>query len=901
MNPSQSTLTVLLWNANALRNHILELETYLHFNKIDLALVSETHFTSRSHFYITGYTTYRTDHPDDTAHGGTAVLVRDSLTHQFLPSVPSDSLMSTSVKIHSSHFDFTVAAVYCPPNKRLTSQDFLSYFQSLGPRFLSGGDYNAKNLAWGCRASNPRGTVLHNTLSTFPHSIHTPGQPTYWPISTRKRPDLLDFFISYNLAPLRGTTSMVNDMSSDHSPVLLLLDTRPIPKPVRPTLMNGPIDWDGFREEVERRIDLKIPLKTSTDVDNAAHSFTTLIQSAIHNNTGTLYNKNIKFEGLYLPLEIRQLLRRKRKARKAWQARNYPSNRRTYDFFTNRLKQALHEYRTTRHQAFTQNLTQNDKSLWRATRRILSHKSCSLPLLQEDGTWTKTKKEKANTFATFLHTLFTPHDSENHDLNFDSKINLDLSSPLQLSLPPKHFSPSEVTATIQNLPIRKAPGYDLITAEILKKLPKKAFIFLTYIYNSVLRTTYFPLIWKFSTIKMILKPSKPSEASSSYRPISLLPTLGKVLEKLLLRRLYPIIDSREMIPDHQFGFRSQHSTIQQCHRVVDTIASTLERKQYCSAAFLDEAQAFDRVWHVGLLWKLKKILPSTYFLIINSYLTERYFQVSEGCFFSSYFPVRAGVPQGSILAPLLYTVYTADIPRHPHTLLASYADDKAILSSHQDPTTASQHLQEHLSSVEKWVAKWRIKINPQKSQHVIFTLNKSFCPPVFLNRIPLPTADVVKYLGLYIDKRLTWNPHTRLKRQETNTRYRTLLRILDNRSRLPLENKLLLYNTLLKPMWAYGVELWGSAKPSNISKIQSLQSKILRKIISAPFYVTNKTIHSDLKVPFVREYAIDRYRRFHEKLDHHPNPLARNLQSLHIPDNPLRRLNRQWPRDLLLQ
>ena len=193
------------------------------------------------------------------------------------------------------------------------------------------------------------------------------------------------------------------------------------------------------------------------------------------------------------------------------------------------------------------------------------------------------------------------------------------------------------------------------------------------------------------------------------------------------------------------------------------------------------------------------------------------------------------------------------------------------------------------------------KINPQKSQYVIFTLNKSFCPPVFLNRIPLPTADVVKYLGLYIDKRLTWNPHTRLKRQETNTRYRTLLRILDNRSRLPLENKLLLYNTLLKPMWAYGVELWGSAKPSNISKIQSLQSKILRKIISAPFYVSNKTIHSDLKVPFVREYAIDRYRRFHEKLDHHPNPLARNLQSLHIPDNPLRRLNRQWPRDLLRQ
>jgi hypothetical protein len=196
----------------------------------------------------------------------------------------------------------------------------------------------------------------------------------------------------------------------------------------------------------------------------------------------------------------------------------------------------------------------------------------------------------------------------------------------------------------------------LIPSEILKHPPEKAIQLLAHIYNSELRTTHFPTLWKYSIVKMIHKPSKPTltHLHSSYRPISLLPLLGKVLENLLLHRLYPIIDSLQIIPDHHFGFRAQHYTIQQYHHVVDTKASTLEQKQYCSAAFLNKAQAFNRVWHSGFLWKLKMILPPSYYLILQSHLTNRYFRVSQGTALSDYFPIEAGVPQGSILVPLLY-------------------------------------------------------------------------------------------------------------------------------------------------------------------------------------------------------------------------------------------------------
>jgi len=122
---------------------------------------------------------------------------------------------------------------------------------------------------------------------------------------------------------------------------------------------------------------------------------------------------------------------------------------------------------------------------------------------------------------------------------------------------------------------------------------------------------------------MLLKPGKPPEKVTSYIPISLLPSLSKLFEKLLLKRLKPIIEVKQLIPEHQFGFRSKHSTIEQVHRVTNIINKALEEKKYCCGVFLDNAQAFDKVWHKGLLIKLREKLPHTWCALIESYLSER--------------------------------------------------------------------------------------------------------------------------------------------------------------------------------------------------------------------------------------------------------------------------------------
>jgi hypothetical protein len=152
---------------------------------------------------------------------------------------------------------------------------------------------------------------------------------------------------------------------------------------------------------------------------------------------------------------------------------------------------------------------------------------------------------------------------------------------------------------------------------------------------------------------------------------------------------------------------------------VQRINEAIETNQYCSAAFLDNLQAFDKVRHIGLLYKLRESLPLNYYLIIKSYLHSRYFLVKVENEYKEFSPVNAGVPQGSVLGPLLYLLYIADLPTSPEFTTAT-ADDMAVIATDNDPTIASHKLQNSLLTIQHWIQKLRMKANGSKSTHVTF-------------------------------------------------------------------------------------------------------------------------------------------------------------------------------------
>jgi hypothetical protein len=174
------------------------------------------------------------------------------------------------------------------------------------------------------------------------------------------------------------------------------------------------------------------------------------------------------------------------------------------------------------------------------------------------------------------------------------------------------LSPKEIKEEIGLLNIKKAPGIDKITAKMMEELPKKGLVVLIYIFIAMLTDCCWPKELKTTEIILIPKPGKDLKELTSYRPISLLSIVNKIFEKLLLRRISTDLKPDDWMPPHQFGFRNQHSTVQQTHRIIHTTHQALEAKQYCTSVFLDVSQAFDKVWHAGLLFKFKKVFPIQY-------------------------------------------------------------------------------------------------------------------------------------------------------------------------------------------------------------------------------------------------------------------------------------------------
>jgi hypothetical protein len=251
-----------------------------------------------------------------------------------------------------------------------------------------------------------------------------------------------------------------------------------------------------------------------------------------------------------------------------------------------------------------------------------------------------------------------------------------------------------------------------MTGKTLKELPTLCIQYLTHLFNAILLRGYFATQWKVAQLILIPKPGKPPHQLSSYWPISLLPIASKVFENLLLKRLLPLVEHPNLIPNHQFGFRPRHSTIEQTHRLIRVLNDALDNSQYCSAAFLDISQAFDKVWHTGLLYMLRRSLLLNYFLILNSYLSNRHFIVKVNTELTGHTPVNTGDPhQGSVLGPLLYLPYIADLPTSPDSFTATFADDTAVVATDNDPATASHKLQTALLAIQSWLRDWRIKAN----------------------------------------------------------------------------------------------------------------------------------------------------------------------------------------------
>lgn len=832
--------------------------TFLNFlinHSIDIACVTETHLKSDETLRISGYKIYRCDRDAENASGGSAIIIKKNISHHEISLPDLDSIEATAINVTLSNSEAVdIISAYRSPNQYNFRNDMIKLFDKDNPTILFG-DINAKNKIWGCRADNNAGKILYHLTNMYNITVSAPREHTYMPFRKDHKSDILDIALLKNFTiPIHHEVYV--ELDSDHLPVITTFIEPPKIVTYPPRLIRGTVNWEIFQRTLDTSLqkDNFKHLKTESEIDNAVQKYTHLIATSVHKSTTSKIQYRHKPS---TPQYILDLIKQKHAARRLWLRYKLQEHKTTLNQLTHRVKWELDNYRVQSYQRYISELQPGDPSMWQATKRLLRQPSIIPPILY-DGNVYNSDAEKSLVFASHLESTFSLAPESESDIEDEVITVISRSLPMP-ALDIDYTTAEEIKVYIKNLPLKKTPGHDLIPNVALKYLTDEAINHLKDIFNSCMCIGYFPTTWKKAEIILFHKPNKPKLSCSSYRPISLLPTMSKILERVIYQRLNEYLNEANIIPPHQFGFRSKHSTTHQLLRLTEMITSGYESKRHTIIAFLDIQQAFDKVWLEGLLFKLHQLNTPGYLLnVISSFLRHRSFSVKIGSSFSSSHQIQAGIPQGSVLGPVLYNIYASDIPTFRHTNIAMFADDTAIISQDYDINVAAHELQQSLNQLNIWCKRWKIKLNPSKCEAKIFTLRRSQTPRnLLIERMPIkwnPDDQAVKYLGVYLDRRLTFGFHINKKLNECHTRLGILYPIINRKSRLKLECSILIYKSIIRPIIMYACVIWSTASKTQITKVQTFQNKVLRIACNSPWFVRNTQIHRETGMPYVKDY-----------------------------------------------
>lgn len=284
--------------------------------RIDIALISKTHFTEYSYISIPGYSLIKSNHPDGIAHDGAAILIKFSLKYYSIVNYSQNHFQSCAISITTNNIPVAIAAIYSPPKHNLTIDNLTDFFDSTANNFIIGGDYNAKHQSWGCRVTNPRGNLLYNFTNMKKYKILAPPGSTYWPTSVRKKTDILDVCVTKIPSNLYYSINNILDLNSDHSSVILNIDVTPQTRTISPKLFTTATNrLIKFHNIIPEEINLKISLKSAHEIDDAVNYLTTLIQSAASKSNTLNTTKNLAHNHPYVSEQVRSLIVEKRRAK----------------------------------------------------------------------------------------------------------------------------------------------------------------------------------------------------------------------------------------------------------------------------------------------------------------------------------------------------------------------------------------------------------------------------------------------------------------------------------------------------------------------------------------------------------------------------------------------------------
>ena len=505
---------------------------------------------------------------------------------------------------------------------------------------------------------------------------------------------------------------------------------------------------------------------------------------------------------------------------------------------TELMKNAKEQYYKT---AIEEN--KNSKDIWKHLKELGPKSEHATPnMLNVNGQIANENIDIANIFNDYFINLSTALSSNNNMNTGYTETITTLREFTQAKLEPetefriRQIDESEVFTMLNRLNVNKSAGVDSLGPRLLKLAAPAICHCVTYMINKSITYGIFPDELKVAKVTPIFKKGDRSDPGN-YRPISILPTISKLYERHVASQIHEYLATFNLLHTEQSGFRQFHSCQTALTKLIDTWLKEMDDGNLTGVSFLDFRKAFDLVNHAILIDKLKCYnFDQTAIQWLSSYLSKRSQSVQIGSAHSARAVITCGVPQGSVLGPLLFLIYINDLPLHvKHSSLSLFADDATLHKSARNVNDVNQPLCSDVDNVNNWCQENRMIINKNKSKCMLIgttqRLAKSTSHTLSINvNGNLENVDNEKLLGVHLDPHLSFNKHVDSVCRSITSKLALLRRI---KRFLPIQYRKLYYNAYILPCIDYCLTIWGNASKIHLERIHKLQKYAARIILDA--------------------------------------------------------------------
>ena len=438
-----------------------------------------------------------------------------------------------------------------------------------------------------------------------------------------------------------------------------------------------------------------------------------------------------------------------------------------------------------------------------------------------------------------------------------------------------------IANVISNLKIKSSYGYDNISNKLIKLAKGVLTQPLTLISNQILRTGIFPKELKISRVKPLFKSGDPLQFNN-YRPVSLLPSLSKIFEHVIFDQIMCYLTENSLLSSEQFGFRPGHSTELAALRMVDHIIKQIDNGKLPLCIYIDLSKAFDTLNYDILMSKLEYYgITGKENELLRSYLTGRSQYVEVNGHKSSHLQISTGIPQGSVLGPLLFLIYINDLPNASNIFdMLMYADDTTLFCNMTDPITVDV-INEELSKICDWLGANKLSLNIVKTKYMLYhSINKRVIyPKLKINNNNIDRITQFNFLGVILHERMSWKQHIEHIRLKIAKTIGIIYRL---KSIYPSAILLTLYNTLVTPHLHYCLLCWGSIIKEN-DLLHIMQKRVLRTITNSNYIAHTEPLFKELKLVKITDMYVIAIWKFYHKLMNNQLPMFFSSMTPQLP------------------